>query len=61
MAWTCYLVAWLSVGFPDSVLSKLPGSLLEPSVYNTTLWVNQIEFLEWVYFAVILLLCLRFF
>jgi hypothetical protein len=60
-AWAGYLLAWLAVGFPVSVLSKLPGNQILPSVYNTTLWVNQIEFLGWLHFALVLLLCLRHF
>lgn len=60
-AWTCFLLAWLSVGFPVSVLSKLPGYQVIPSVYNTTLWVNQIEFLGWLFFASVLLISLGYF
>ncbi len=57
--WGFFLSAWLAIGFPVSVLSKLPGYQVIPSVYNTTLWVNQIEFLSWLYFASILIICLR--
>ncbi len=57
-AWTCFLLAWLSVGFPVSVLSKLPGYQVVPSQYNTTLWVNEIEFLSWLFFASVLLVSL---
>ena len=60
-AWTCFLSAWLAVGFPVSVLSKLPGGQIVPSVYNTALWVNQIEFLSWLFFATVLLISLRYF
>ena len=60
-AWICFLSAWLSVGFPVSVLSKLPGYQIVPSVYNTTLWVNQIEFLSWLFFASVLLISLQYF
>lgn len=61
IAWGCFLSAWLAIGFPVSVLSKLPNYQIVPSVYNTTLWVNQIEFLGWLYFAFVLLICLRYF
>jgi hypothetical protein len=61
VAWGCFLVAWLAIGFPVTVLSKLSGYQVIPSVYNTTLWVNQVEFLSWLYFAVILLAFLTYF
>lgn len=60
-AWAGYLLVWLAIGFPVSVLTKLAGNQTLPSPYNTTLWVNQIEFLSWLYFALILLVCLRYF
>lgn len=60
-AWGIFLSAWLAIGFPVSVLSKLPGYQVIPSVYNTTLWVNQIEFLSWLFFASVLLVCLKYF
>jgi hypothetical protein len=60
-AWGCFLAAWLALGFPVTVLSKLPGGQIVPSIYNTVLWVNQIEFLGWLYFASVLLICLRYF
>ena len=60
VAWAGFLVAWLALGFPVSVLSKLPNYQVMPSVYNTVLWVNQIEFLGWLYFSFILLICLRY-
>ncbi|MDA4121972.1 MAG: hypothetical protein OK456_02180 [Thaumarchaeota archaeon] len=60
-AWGVFLLAWLALGFPVSVLSKLPGNLVVPSVNNTTLWVNQIESLGWAYFASVLLVCLWYF
>ena len=60
VAWAGFLVAWLALGFPVSVLSKLPNYQVMPSVYNTVLWVNQIEFLGWLYFSLILLICLRY-
>lgn len=59
--WGLFLSVWLAIGFPVSVLSKLPGYAVIPSVYNTTLWVNQIEFLGWLYFASVLLVCLKHF
>ncbi|MDA4134887.1 MAG: hypothetical protein OK441_04910 [Thaumarchaeota archaeon] len=59
-AWGCFLAGWLALGFPVSVLSKLPNYQVMPSIYNTVLWVNQIEFLGWFYFALALLLCLRY-
>lgn len=61
VAWGCFLTAWLAIGFPVTVISKLPDYQVAPSVYNTVLWVNQIEFLGWLYFACVLLLCLRYF
>jgi hypothetical protein len=61
IAWGLFLSAWLALGFPVSVLSKLPNFQVMPSVYNAVLWVNQIEFLGWVYFASVLLICLRYF
>ena len=60
VAWAGFLVAWLALGFPVSVLSKLPNYQVMPSVYNTVLWVNQIEFLGWLYFSFILLICLLY-
>jgi hypothetical protein len=59
VAWGCFLSAWLALGFPVSVLSKLPNYQVVPSIYNAVLWVNQIEFLGWLYFAVVLLVCLQ--
>jgi len=59
VAWGCFLLAWLALGFPVSVLSKLPNYQVVPSIYNAVLWVNQIEFLGWLYFAVVLLVCLQ--
>jgi hypothetical protein len=61
LAWGCFLSAWLIIGFPVTVLSKLPGGQVAPSIYNTVLWVNQTELLGWLYFAIALLLCLRAF
>lgn len=61
IAWGCFLSAWLALGFPVSVLSKLPNDQIVPSIYNAVLWVNQIEFLGWLYFAFVLLVCLRYF
>jgi len=61
IAWGCFLSAWLALGFPVTVLSKLPNYQVIPSVYNTVLWVNEIEFLSWLYFASVLLLCLQYF
>jgi hypothetical protein len=61
IAWGFFLSAWLALGFPVSVLSKLPDFQVTPSVYNTVLWVNQIEFLGWFYFASVLLICLQYF
>ena len=55
VAWGAYLTAWLALGFPVSVLSKLPNNQLAPSIYNNVLWVNQIEVLGWVYFVSALL------
>jgi len=60
VAWGCFLSAWLALGFPVSVLSKLPNFRVSPSIYNTTLWVNQIEFVGWVFFASVLLISLRY-
>lgn len=61
VAWGCFLSAWLAIGFPVTVLSKLPNYQIIPSAYNTTLWVNQIEFLSWLFFASVLLICLHYF
>jgi hypothetical protein len=61
IAWGLFLSAWFAVGFPVSVLSKLPNFQVAPSIYNTVLWVNQIEFLGWLYFASVLLVCLQYF
>jgi hypothetical protein len=61
IAWGFFLSAWLALGFPVSVLSKLPNFQVTPSVYNTVLWVNQIEFLGWLYFASVLLICVQYF
>ena len=61
MAWGAFLSAWLAIGFPVSVLSKLPNFQVAPSVYNPVLWVNQVEFLGWLYFASVLLICLQYF
>ena len=61
VAWSCFLSVWLAIGFPVTVLSKLPNYQVAPSVYNTVLWVNQIEFLGWLYFATLLLACLQYF
>jgi hypothetical protein len=60
VAWASYLSAWLSLGFPVSVLSKLPDNQITPSIYNNVLWVNQIEVLSWAYIASVVLICLRF-
>jgi hypothetical protein len=60
VAWAGFLAAWLALGFPVSVLSKLPHYQVMPSIYNTVLWVNQIEFLGWLYFSFVLLICLRY-
>jgi len=59
--WGCFLSVWLVLGFPVTVLSKLPNGQIVPSIYNTVPWVNQIEFLGWLYFATVLLICLRHF
>jgi hypothetical protein len=61
IAWGCFLSVWLALGFPVTVLSKLPNYQIVPSIYNTVLWVNQIEFLGWLYFAFVLLIGLRHF
>jgi hypothetical protein len=61
MAWGCFLSVWLALGFPVTVLSKLPNYQIIPSIYNAVLWVNQIEFLGWLYFTFALLICLRYF
>jgi hypothetical protein len=61
IAWGCFLSTWLALGFPVTVLSKLPNAQIVPSIYNAVLWVNQIEFLGWLYFASVLLVCLRYF
>jgi hypothetical protein len=61
VAWGLFLSAWLALGFPVTVLSKLPNFQVMPSVYNTVLWVNQIEFLSWLYFASVLLISLQYF
>ena len=61
IAWGLFLSAWLALGFPVTVLSKLPNFQVTPSVYNTVLWVNQIEFLGWLYFASVVLVCLQYF
>jgi len=60
IAWGCFLSAWLALGFPVSVLTKLPDYQIMPSIYNAVLWVNQLEFLGWLYFAFVLLMCLRY-
>lgn len=57
-AWGIFLAAWLALGFPVTVLTKIPNVQAIPSIYNTVLWVNQIEFLGWVYFTAVLLVCL---
>jgi len=57
-AWALFLAVWLAVGFPVTVLTKQPNFQVIPSVYNTTLWVNQVEFVGWVYFAAVLLVSL---
>jgi hypothetical protein len=57
----CFLSAWLAIGFPVTVLSKLPDYQIVPSAYNAVLWVNQIEFLSWLYFASLMLVCLSYF
>lgn len=61
IAWGFFLSGWLAIGFPVSVLSKLANFQVAPSVYNGVLWVNQIEFLGWLYFASVLLVCLHLF
>lgn len=61
IAWGCFLSAWLAIGFPVTVLSKLPNFQIIPSVYNSVLWVNQIEFLSWFYFSIVLLVCVWYF
>ena len=61
IAWSLFLSVWLAIGFPVTVLSKLPGGQIMPSVYNTALWVNQIEFLSWLYFALVLIVCVWYF
>jgi hypothetical protein len=61
VAWGFFLSGWLALGFPVSVLSKLPDFQVMPSVYSTVLWVNQVEFLGWLYFASVLLICLQYF
>jgi hypothetical protein len=61
VAWGCFLSAWLAIGFPVTVLSKLPDYQIVPSAYNAVLWVNQIEFLSWLYFASLMLVCLSYF
>jgi hypothetical protein len=60
-AWGAFLSVWLAIGFPVTVLSKLPDYQIVPSPYNSTLWVNQIEFMSWAYFASALLFCLWYF
>jgi hypothetical protein len=61
ITWGSFLSAWLAIGFPVTVLSKLPNFQVMPSIYNTVLWVNQIEFSGWFYFAFVLLICLQYF
>lgn len=61
IAWGVFLSAWLALGFPVTALSKLPNFQVAPSVYNSILWVNQVEFLGWLYFASVLLVCLQYF
>jgi hypothetical protein len=59
--WGAFLCVWFALGFPVTVLSKLPNSQVIPSVYNTALWVNQIEVLGWLWFTCALLVCLQYF
>jgi hypothetical protein len=59
-AWGGFLTVWVAIGFPITVLSKLPNFQIIPSVYNSALWVNQIEFLSWLYFAFVISTCLRY-
>lgn len=61
VAWGCFLLVWLVLGFPVTVLSKLPNYQVIPSPYNAALWVNQIEFFSWLYFASVILICLQYF
>ena len=58
LAWGAFLAWWYSVGFPVTILSKLPEGQIIVSKYVNVLWVNQIEFAGWAYFTIILLLSL---
>ena len=61
LLWAAYLVDWFGLGFPVTVLSKLPGGLIIASQYNVQWIPNQIEFFGWLYFVVSMLICLQYF
>ncbi len=61
LLWAAYLVDWFGLGFPVTVLSKLPGGLIVASQYNIQWIPNQIEFFGWLFFVVNVLIYLQYF